>query len=64
MTRALTTRLTKVAPNLIHHDQAGFIKGHKIEDQTDLVQAMLDRCEAQEENGIIVCLDQEKPMIK
>lgn len=34
--------------------------GRRIEDQTDLAQAMLEYCEAQEENGAIVCLDQEK----
>ncbi|PPQ71789.1 hypothetical protein CVT25_005500 [Psilocybe cyanescens] len=60
MTRALTTKLSKHVPALIHKDQAGFMKGRRIEDQTDLVRLMLDRCEMTEENGIIVCLDQEK----
>jgi Reverse transcriptase (RNA-dependent DNA polymerase) len=60
MTRALTTRISSVVLNLIHPDQAGFMKGRKIEDQTELVQLMLNRCEAFEENGVIVCLDQEK----
>lgn len=59
-TRALTTRLTSAVPGLIHHDQAGFMKGRKIEDQTDLVNMMLNKCEIKEDNGIIVCLDQEK----
>ena len=36
------------------------MKGRKIKDQTELVQLMLDRCEAFEKNGVIVCLDQEK----
>jgi hypothetical protein len=60
MTRALTTRLTKAVPNLIHADQAGFMRGRRIEDQTELVKLMLDNCEASETNGAIVCLDQEK----
>jgi len=60
MTRALTTRLSKVAPLLIHPDQAGFVKGRRIEDQTELVWLMLNKCEVHEENGIVVCLDQEK----
>ena len=60
MTRALTTRLTKAVPNLIHADQAGFMRGRRIEDQTELVKLMLDNCEANETNGAIVCLDQEK----
>ena len=60
MTRALTTRLTAAVPSLIHKDQAGFMKGRKIEDQTELVRLMLDKCKADEENGVIICLDQEK----
>ena len=60
MTRVLTTCLTRAVPNLIHTDQAGFMHGRRIEDQTDLVKLMLDNCEANEINGVIVCLDQEK----
>jgi len=60
MTRSLTTRITSVVPHLIHKDQAGFMKGRRIEDQTELVKLMLDSCEAEEQNGVIVCLDQEK----
>ena len=60
MTRALTTRLTKAVPDLIHPDQAGFMRGRRIEDQTELIKLMLDSCEANETNGAIVCLDQEK----
>ncbi|PPQ71498.1 hypothetical protein CVT26_011265, partial [Gymnopilus dilepis] len=60
MTRTLTTRLSNVAPLLIHPDQAGFMKGRRIEDQTELAQLMINRCEAEDDNGVIVCLDQEK----
>jgi hypothetical protein len=60
MTRALTSRLTDVVPKLIHPDQAGFMKNRRIEDQTDLVKMMIERCEATEQNSVIVCLDQEK----
>jgi len=60
MTRVLTTRLMKVVPNLIHHDQAGFMKERHIEDQTELVRLMINQCKANEQNGVVVCLDQEK----
>ena len=60
MTRALTTRLTEAVPSLIHPDQAGFMRGRRIEDQTELVKLVLNNCEANESNGAIVCLDQEK----
>jgi len=43
MTRALTTRLSKVASLLIHPDQAGFVKNRQIEDQTELVRLMLNK---------------------
>lgn len=60
MTRVLTTQITKVVPYLIHPDQAGFMKGRSIADQTDLTRIMLDRSKADKQNGVIVCLDQEK----
>ncbi|PPQ85823.1 hypothetical protein CVT26_002410, partial [Gymnopilus dilepis] len=41
MTRALTTKLSEAVPTLIHPDQAGFMKGRRIEDQTDLAQMLL-----------------------
>lgn len=60
MTRALTTRLVRVISPLIHLDQAGFMKGRRIEHQTDLIMLMINKSEVDEENGVIVCLDQEK----
>jgi hypothetical protein len=49
-----------IAPSLVHNDQAGFMKGRKIEDQVKLAKFLLNYAEAAEEDGIIVCLDQEK----
>jgi len=60
MTRTLTTRLANIAPKIIHKDQAGFMKGRRIEDQTELVKLLIRRCEIKKDNGVIVCLDQEK----
>jgi len=60
LTRALTTRLTLAVPTIIHQDQAGFMKGRKIEDQTEMINMMINVCEAEEINGAIICLDQEK----
>ena len=59
-TRALTTKLTDAVPGIIHRDQAGFMKGRRIEDQTDLVKLLINMCEVEEINGAIICLDQEK----
>jgi Reverse transcriptase (RNA-dependent DNA polymerase) len=59
-TKALTNRLAKVAPSLINSDQAGFMKGQLITDQTELIQNVIARCEAEDKHSAIVCLDQEK----
>jgi hypothetical protein len=50
-----------VAPNLVHPNQAGFMKGHKIEDQVKLGKFLPNYAEAVEEDGIIVALYQENP---
>jgi hypothetical protein len=60
MTKAYSLRLMKVAPSLIHPDQAGFMKGRKIEDQVKLAKFLLNYAEVAEEDGIIIALDQEK----
>jgi hypothetical protein len=49
-----------VTPSLVHPNQAGFIKGRKIEDQVKLAKFLLNYAEVAEEDGVIVALDQEK----
>lgn len=60
MTKILTERTSRVAHTLIHPDQAGFIKGRSIFDQTELIRTVLHAGETQEAEGAIICLDQEK----
>lgn len=60
LTRILTVRLANIAPSLIHPDQAGFMPGRHIEDQTDLIHMMINKCELNDDNGALVFLDQEK----
>lgn len=59
-TTILSIHLAKVAPSLINPDQAGFMPGRHIEDQTDLIQLLINKCELTKDNGAIVFLDQEK----
>ncbi|PPR01210.1 hypothetical protein CVT24_006120 [Panaeolus cyanescens] len=59
-TRALTSKLGSVANNIIHPDQAGFMVGRRIENHTDLIHLLTNLCTIKEENGAIICLDQEK----
>ena len=59
-TKVLAMRLAKVVKDIVHPDQAGFIPGRQISDQTQLCRTMIDYAEATEENGVIIALDQEK----
>lgn len=59
-TKALTIKLAKVAPSLIHPNQAGFVPGRHIYDQIWLTKRIIELAEATENNGVIVALDQEK----
>ena len=60
LTKSITNRVAKYAPKVIHPDQAGFTTEQQIEDQTELAHLIIRKCEEKEENGMIVCLNQEK----
>lgn len=60
MTKVLTTRLSHATPHNIHSDQAGFMSGQRIEDQTELAQIAIEWCRHTGTSRMIVCLDQEK----
>ena len=60
MTKTLASRLAIPALSIIHEDQAGFMNGRRIEDQTDLIKLMINWSEVEEMNGALVFLDQEK----
>jgi hypothetical protein len=59
-TKALTNKLSRVAPYLIHKDQSGFMKGRKITDAIYLAMEVVEYSEEDLQNGVIVALDQEK----
>jgi hypothetical protein len=62
-TKALAIKLTKVAPDLIHSNQAGFIPGCQIKDQIWLTKRVIQLANmepTEDKNGVIVLLDQEK----
>jgi exonuclease III len=59
-TKAYSLNLVEVAPSIIHEDQAGFMPNRSIFDQIKLAKLMIDMCEAEEIEGAIVALDQEK----
>jgi hypothetical protein len=56
-TKALTNKLSRVAPYIIHKDQSGFMKGRKITDAIYLAMEVVEYSEEDLQNGIIVALD-------
>lgn len=60
MTKALATKLGKVAPHIIHPNQAGFVPNRSLYDHTTLTQLIISYCEQTGTNGCLVALDQEK----
>lgn len=60
-TKALSTKLTRIAALIIHPNQAGFMPNRSIADHIQLAKMMITYAEeAIEENGVIIALDQEK----
>jgi hypothetical protein len=60
LTKAIATRLTGIAPSIIHPDQAGFICGRSIFDQIEQAAMAINYAGLKGINGAIVALDQEK----
>lgn len=60
MTRALASKLAVHAASIIHPDQAGFVPGRRIFDHIQMNKLIIEYAEAEEINGAIVALDQEK----
>ncbi|OJT13721.1 Transposon TX1 uncharacterized 149 kDa protein [Trametes pubescens] len=60
MTKTLAMKLAECAPAVIHPDQAGFVPGRRIFDHIQLSKLIIAYTEAEEINGAIVALDQEK----
>ena len=60
LTKVMATRLTEIAPDIIHPDQAGFIRGRSIFDQIDQTATTINYAKLKGINGAIVALDQEK----
>jgi hypothetical protein len=58
--KALAIKLVEEIENLVHPDQASFIRNCSIFDQIRLASSIIDYAEATQENGAIVALDQEK----
>ena len=60
LSKALAVKLIDEIENLIHPDQAGFMRNRPIFNQIRLAKSIIDYAEITHENGAIVALDQEK----
>jgi hypothetical protein len=59
-TKVMSTRTAKIAPDLIHEAQAGFVPERQISDHTQLTRMVQEYAEAFGQNSLLVALDQEK----
>lgn len=60
MTKTIATRLGRVAGDIIHPNQTGFIPKRNLYDNTKLSETMITYTSIKGENGCILALDQEK----
>lgn len=60
MCKALAIRLERIAPRIVHGNQAGFVKGRHIHDHILSLQYSIDYCDQIGHPGAILLLDQQK----
>ena len=60
LTKALSTKLAGVAPEIVNRDQAGFMKEQSIFDQVKTSKLVIEYMSRTNRKGAIVTLDQEK----
>ena len=63
LSKALTYRLLRVIPDLIHPDQKGFVKGRSIHHHIRFLADMQDLITSQEEEAYALFLDFEKSFV-
>jgi exonuclease III len=59
-TKTIATKLGKVAGNLLHENQGGFVPGRGLFNQTRTTHMVVEYCEMTGQDGCIIALDQEK----
>ena len=59
-TKAMSMRLADAAPDVIHPDQAGFLKNRSIFDQVKTTKMVTEYMNSTSKKGAIIALDQEK----
>ena len=58
--KVISMRLADAAPDIIHPDQAGFLKNRSIFDQVKTTKMVMDYMNSTSKKGAIIALDQEK----
>ena len=60
MTKAIANRIKKVLPEIIHHNQTGYVEGRYIGDSVRQVLDLFEYMDNENISGLLVCTDFEK----
>jgi len=60
VSKAIARRLETILPELIHHNQNGFIKGRSVFDAVRTIDDILELAQITNKSGILVAIDFEK----
>ena len=60
LSKALAFRIKKVLPNIIHHDQSGYVEGRYIGETSRTIYDIMDFTKSEGTRGILAFLDFEK----
>ena len=58
--KAIARRLETILPELIHHNQNGFVKGRSVFDAVRTIDYFLELAQITNKSGILVAIDFEK----
>ena len=60
LSKALANRIIPLLPNIIHHNQTGYVKNRNITDAIRSILDVMDYTDRKQISGILLCLDFEK----
>ena len=60
LTKVLATRMKKVLPSVIHHNQTGFVEGRRIVDSIRIIQDIMSYAKQNKLGGMLLFIDFEK----
>lgn len=58
--KALATRLSKVIPKLVNHNQVGYVRGRNITENIRTIEDILEYTKKHNKEGLLICIDFQK----